>query len=163
LPISTVSSSINSVATVLTTDLWKRLGWRGLADDGGLRLARWLTALIGILATLSALALAELNLKSLWDSYNSLVGLAASGLAGLFALGIFSKRANGPGALIGAAASALVLSLVQSRSELHFFLYAGIGILSCVGVGWLASHLFPAPTQDLEQLSLHQSSPKETP
>ena len=137
---STVSSSLNSVSTVLTVDVWQRLGWTTEAKS--LRLAKTLTIIVGVFATVAALVLAELNLKSLWDAYNSLVGLAGSGLAGLFALGIFSKRAHGMGALIGALTSALVLYFVQ-QTNLHFFLYAAVGIVTCVSVGWIASILLP--------------------
>lgn len=156
---STVSSSLNSVSAVLTTDFWKRLGWPGIGADGGLRLARILTAVIGIFATCAALVLAEMGLKSLWDAWSSLIGLAASGLAGLFALGIFSTRANSAGAIIGAIASAFALFFVQRFTDIHFFLYAAIGILTCVSVGWIASLLIPTPTRDLNNLTIHTKRP----
>lgn len=149
---STVSSSLNSVSTVLTVDVWQRLGWTTEAKS--LRLAKTLTIVIGVFATVAALILAELNLKSLWDAYNSLVGLAGSGLAGLFTLGIFSRRAHGTGALIGALTSAVVLYFVQ-QTNLHFFLYAAVGILTCVSVGWLASVLLPAPSRSIDGLTRH--------
>ncbi|MEX2112266.1 MAG: sodium/solute symporter [Pirellulales bacterium] len=150
---STVSSSLNSVTTALVTDFYDRLG--GRADERArLRLARLLTVLVGAFATLAALGLAELQQRSLWDAYNSLVGLAASGLAGLFALGIFTRRANGPGAMVGAIASAVVLYFVERHADIHFFLYAGIGIVTCVVVGWLASQVLPAATRPLAGLTL---------
>ena len=139
---STVSSSLNSVAAVLTTDFWQRLSQRTRTEKQTLRMARILTAVVGIFATCAALVLAELDLKNLWDAFNTLIGLAASGLAGLFALGIFSRRANAPGALIGAVSSILVLYLIQRHTDIHFFLYAAIGILTCTSVGYLASFLF---------------------
>jgi SSS family solute:Na+ symporter len=139
---STVSSSLNSVSAVLTTDFWQRLSRTERTERQILRMARILTAVVGIFATGAALFLAELNLQNLWDAFNTFIGLAASGLAGLFALGIFSRRANAPGALIGAASSLLVLYLVQRHTDIHFFLYAAIGILTCTSVGYLASFLF---------------------
>ena len=139
---STVSSSLNSSVAVLMTDFYRRLGGRA-EGARGLRLARGLTAAIGVLATLAALVLAEADARSLWDVYNGLVGLTASGLAGLFALGIFTRRANGAGALVGAVASAVVLYLVQQHTRLHFFLYAGVGTTTCFVVGWLASLACP--------------------
>ncbi|AWI08354.1 sodium:solute symporter family transporter [Ereboglobus luteus] len=140
---STVSGSLNSVVTAGMTDFYTRLGGKA-TGAAGLRLARVLTAIVGVFATVTALVLAELNLTSLWDAYNSILGLTASGLAGLFALGIFSKRASGTGAAIGVVCSALVLFLVQRLTNLHFFLYAATGILTCVIVGYLASLIFPS-------------------
>ena len=139
---STVSSSLNSVAAVLTTDFWQRLSSETRTEKQTLRIARILTAVVGVFATCAALVLAEMDLKNLWDASNTFIGLAASGLAGLFALGIFSRRANAPGALIGAASSIAVLYLVQRYTDIHFFLYAAIGILTCIIVGFAASLLF---------------------
>lgn len=140
---STVSGSLNSVVTALMTDFYGRFGGKakGAAE---LRIARILTTLLGAFATVCALVLAKLNLASLWDAYSGLVGLAASGLAGLFALGIFTKRASGVAALIGAVASIAVLYYVQRHTEVHFFLYAGVGMLTCFVVGLLASIAFPS-------------------
>lgn len=152
---STVSGSLNSVTTVVMTDFCRRFGF--LTDEvRGLRAARAITAGVGLFATLAALVLAKLGLQSLWDAYNGLIGLAGSGLAGLFALGIFTRRANGTGALIGALSSAAVLYLAQHYTDLHFFLYAGIGIVTCFLVGWLASLIFPTrQTRDLQKLTIY--------
>jgi Na+/proline symporter len=157
---STVSGSLNSVVTALMTDFYDRLGWRRrevpeVSERQRLRLARWLTAAIGLLATATALVLAESGLHSLWDTYNGLVGLAASGLAGLFALGIFTRRATGAGALIGALSSAATLYLVQLYTQLHFFLYALIGVTTCVVIGWLASCLFPQRQRSIAGLTMY--------
>lgn len=150
---STVSGSLNSVVTAMMTDFYRRFR-PGISEPGALRLARWLTAGVGGFATVAALALAEWNLRSLWDAYNSLVGLAGSGLAALFALGIFTRRAHGSGAIAGVASSAVALYLVQRHTDIHFFLYAAIGFLTCFGVGWLTSLVLPGRPRPLSGLVL---------
>jgi solute:Na+ symporter, SSS family len=157
---STVSSSLNSVVTAMMTDFYGRFGGR-VADARGLRIARWLTVINGIFATLAALALAELNKASLWDTYFNLVGLAGSGLAGLFALGIFTRRANGVSALAGALASAAVLYWVQQHTQIHFFLYAGIGIATCFVVGWLVGVCVPVAGKSLVGLTIYDGNPQQ--
>jgi len=158
---STVSGSLNSVVTAVMTDFFGRLGRRGAsAQSSGderrlLRLARWWTAIIGLFATVAALALAKLNLVSLWDAYFNLVGLTGSGLAALFALGIFTRRTTAAGALVGAAASAGVLYYVQQSTGLHFFLYSLIGFWTCFLVGWAASWVLPRPQQALAGLTIY--------
>ena len=83
------------------------------------------------------------------------MGLFGGGLAGLFALGIFFKSANGRGALIGAVSSVVILYWVQQHSDLHFFLYGGVGVLSCVGVGVVASLFVKDPARkDLTGLTI---------
>jgi solute:Na+ symporter, SSS family len=155
---STVSSSLNSVTTALMTDFYGRFGGQ-INNARGLRLARWITAAIGVFATGAALVLARLDVESLWDAYLSLVGLAGSGLAGLFALGIFTRTAHGAGAMVGALASAGVLYWVERHTDLHFLLHAAVGFLVCVAVGWFASRLIPAPSRSLPGLTIYDQSP----
>lgn len=151
---SSVDSSLNSVATVVVTDFYRRLR-SGLDDRHCLTVAKILTVVFGAVATLFALLLAVSDVRSLWDRFSELIGLLGGGLAGLFILGIFTRRANAPGALIGLAASALVQYLVKAHTGLIFFLYASTGLLSCVVVGYLASLLFPVHRKALPGLTLH--------
>ncbi|MCP5116639.1 MAG: sodium:solute symporter, partial [bacterium] len=139
---STLDSSLNSVSTAVVTDFFRRFR-QDVSDAVCFRLARWLTGVLGVAATSSAILLATFNIGSLWDAFQMVMGLFGGALAGLFALGIFTRRATGAGALVGALTSAGVLYLVQSRTEVHFFLYAVVGVLTCVLVGYCASLLLP--------------------
>lgn len=156
---STLDSSLNSVSTALVTDWYAR--FRDVSDRKKLRLARLLTTFFGALATVVSLALATFNVGSLWDTFQAVMGLFGGALAGLFALGIFSKRANGPGALIGAVASVLVLAWVQRNTPVHFFLYGLVGVGTCFVVGYFASWAFPAPAENqLRELTFARSRSK---
>ena len=150
---STVDSSLNSVATVIVTDFFRRFK-RSVSDHACLKLARWLTGMLGVLATVSAVLMATYEIQSLWDLFQTLIGLLGGIMAGLFVLGIFTRRANAPGALIGAISAAAVLYLIQSYTAVHFFLYAAVGIVTCSIVGYLASLGFPAETRSLEGLTV---------
>jgi len=150
---STLDSSLNSVATAVVTDFFRRFRPRA-ADSLCLRLARWLTALLGVLATATAALLAAADVGSLWDVFQEVMSLFGGALAGLFALGIFSRRATGPGALVGAAASVVTLYLVKSYTPVHFFLYALVGVLTCIIVGYAASLLLPARAKNLAGLTI---------
>ena len=151
---SSLDSSINSMSTVFTHDFYRR--FRPQAPDKScLRLAKTLTALLGVAGTATALLMAGYNIKSLWDIFLRIVGLLGGGLAGVFALGIFTRRANGAGALIGLIASAAVLGWIQGNTKLHFFLFGGIGMVSCVVIGWLASLCFGGNKKPLNGLTIH--------
>jgi SSS family transporter len=151
---STVSGSLNSVATAVMTDFYERFGGRA-EGRFGLRLARILTAVIGVFATLVALLLASLNLASLWDGYLAMISLLCSGLAGLFALGIFTRSTTGAGAMVGALSSAGLLYLAHRYTTIHFFMYATIGVLSCFVIGWLASQVLPKRRESLAGLTIY--------
>ena len=156
---SSVDSSMNSVAMAIVTDFYRRFT-PGSTEQGRLRLARWLTVALGILATTIGLLMATFEIKSLFDLFLELLGLFGGSLAGLFALGIFTRRAHGTGALIGAATSVLVLYLVSAFTPVHFFLYAGIGILTCFAVGYLASVLVPLDQPQLHGLTIYTINAK---
>ncbi len=137
---SSLDSSMHSTATVWVTDFHARFRPNS-SDRTRLRLARVLTIALGAFGTLSALALAQADVHSLWDLFQGLVGLFAGGLAGLFVLGLFTRRANGAGVLVGAVASAGLLYLLQPY--IHFFLYPVVGVIGCVLVGYAASLVLP--------------------
>ena len=138
---STLDSSMNSVSAALVTDFYVR--FRPMASDRRrLLLARLLTGVLGVVATATSIALATFDVGSLWDAFQGMMGLLGGGLAGLFALGIFFRNANGRGAITGAIASVVILYWVQQHTDLHFFLYGAVGILSCVTIGVLASYGF---------------------
>lgn len=141
---STLDSSLNSVSAALVTDFYVR--FRPSAPDSRrLALARMLTAGLGALATATSIALATFDVGSLWDTFQGMMGLLGGGLAGLFALGIFFRSANGAGAMTGAVASVFILFWVQQHTDLHFFLYGAVGILSCVLIA-LATSPFYRPS-----------------
>jgi len=141
---SSLDSSMNSMATVFVTDFYHRFR-PGSTDCARLNLARVMTVLLGAFGTGCALLMATYPIKSLWDVFLALLGLLGGGLAGVFALGIFTRRANSAGAIIGVVCSTAILYCVQRFTDVHFFLYGGIGITVCFSVGYIASLLIPSP------------------
>ncbi len=140
---STLDSSLNSVSAALVTDFFVRFRPRS-SDRTRLALARVLTAGLGALATATSITLATFDIGSLWDTFQGMMGLLGGGLAGLFALGIFFRSANGAGAMTGAISSVLILYWVQQHTDLHFFLYGAVGVLSCVVIGLASSQALRA-------------------
>jgi len=138
---SSVDSSIHSSTTVLMRDFLHRK----VSSKTELRkvaLARWITGGLGLLGTVIAIIMTFYDIASVWDIVLEFAGLFTGAMTGVFILGIFSVRANGKGAIIGALTSAVILLLVKNNTSLHFFLYSGIGIISCVIIGYMASFFF---------------------
>ncbi len=138
---SSLDSSLNSMSAVVVTDFFKRLG-KTRSEKYELKAARIFTLIFGILGTATAILLATLNIQSLLDAFREILGLFGGSLGGLFALGIFTKKANGPGALTGAFVSAILLWLVKAHTQMHFFLYAAVGMVSCFIIGYFMSYFF---------------------
>ncbi|MDO5581198.1 MAG: sodium:solute symporter [Planctomycetia bacterium] len=137
---SSLSASMNSIATAYTVDFHDRLHFRyGLSSMAA---ARMITLLSGIIGIGLALAMAIWNVQSLWDEYNRIVGLIISGLGGLFFLGAATRRANGPGAICGIIACIIVQFVLGYYQTVHLLFFSTTGFVSCVVIGWLASFLF---------------------
>lgn len=151
---STLSSSMNSVATAYVTDFHRRFR-PGRDEAHYLRLARGVTVLVGTVGTASALVMAGTDIRSLYTMMLEVIGLLGGTLSGLFVLGIFSRRGNGRGAVVGALLSAAVVFTIRAVHPLNVFAYAPIGLLSCFVFGWLASLLLPVPARSLEGLTFY--------
>lgn len=139
---SSLDSAMHSTATIWVTDFYARFFPRA-TDASRLLLARILVVALGVFGTGSALWMAASDVKSIWDVFQTLVGFFGGGLTGLFVLGLFTRRAHGIGAIIGAVSSAAAVVAVAQYSRLNFFYYAAVGCLCCVGVGYLASLFIP--------------------
>ena len=135
---SSVSSSINSAATSYCEDIHFRF-WN---PSKKLKLARIATLLIGILGTSAALFMAEFEIKSLWDVFQKVLGLIIGSMSGLFILGVFFKKANSIGALIGFTGSLIVQIFISNYTSIHLLLYTATGMIMCILIGILASLIF---------------------
>jgi len=150
---SSLDSSMNSMSTAVVTDFYRRFRSR-LTETHCLRVARGLTAIFGIVGTVFALMMASTDIKSIWDQFIMILGLLGGGLGGLFVLGIFTRRANGNGAIMGLLASGVVQYIVKTHTELHSFMFASTGMVSCVVIGYLASFLSQRADRSLDDLTL---------
>lgn len=139
---STISSSMNSISTVITTDFYRQFRPRS-SDKQRFNFARLATLGLGVAGIAIAIGLVYLRNPSIWDQYLKLTGMFGGCLAGLFVAGIFFPRITSGGVLAGFLLSAGLLYLVQAAGWVHFFLYPGVGVLGCVGFGLLLSPVFP--------------------
>ncbi|MDR1789465.1 MAG: sodium:solute symporter [Opitutaceae bacterium] len=151
---STMSASINSMSTVVTVDIVHRL--RGKRSDAAdLRLARLLTGLFGLAGMGAAYWIALANLQSMFDTFIKVVALTASPLAGVFILGIFTRRTTSAGMVVGILAGVAAAAAAWLKSDISFWLYAACGMLPTVIVGYLASFLTKRDSRDLSGLTFH--------
>jgi len=153
---STIDSSLNSISTALVTDFYERFR-KTARDRSCLVLARWLTVLFGGVGTGTALWMAanQEHLRSLRDAYLAILGLLMGSLAGLFALRIFTRRANGIGSMFGAIGGAVTLFYVQRHTDVCFYLYAAIGVTACFVIGYVISLLLPLGAVNVDGLTIH--------
>jgi len=156
---SSLDSSMNSVATAVTTDFYRRFN-PDAPDRTCLKLARYVTVILGALGTGAALLLAEFqSTQNLWFTFTKIMGLIGGSLAGIFLLAIFTKRAKGFPTLVGAAVGAGVQCYVALTTPVHFFLYAAIGMGVTFVVGYVVSLFVPDDGRSLDGLTIHTLNP----
>lgn len=90
---STISSGMNSSATVFTMDIHKRYFAPNMSDKRKLRILHLSTIVMGVLGLGAGIAM--IGVKSLLDVWWDLSGIFAGGMLGLFLLGLISRRTKG--------------------------------------------------------------------
>jgi SSS family solute:Na+ symporter len=154
---STVSTSMNSIATTVVTDFMRPFNMFG-TERGYLNAARVMTVTMGVIGTLAGLLFISPEIRSLMEEYFKVIGMFMGALGGLFVLGMTSRRANGWGALLGVFAGVSVMVTVWLMEWADGYIFATIGILTSVVVGYMASLVLPSDKQDLTGLTLHTIS-----
>ncbi|MDF1813309.1 MAG: sodium/solute symporter [Verrucomicrobiales bacterium] len=150
---STISSSLNSVATAFVTDFYSRCLRQDTSDSHRLLVARKVVVILGTVGILLAATIAVTGIKSAFDAFNTFIGMALGPVGGMFFLGVFIKRATGSAALIGALVGFLTVLLVHYLRNLGVYdlwpiLNGTISFLTTVIVGMaIGSAAAPAPSK----------------
>ncbi len=151
---STVSTSMNSIATTIVTDFMRPFD-ACRSEKAYLNAARLLTFTMGVIGTLAGLLFISPEIRSLMEEYFKVIGMFMGALGGLFVLGVTTQRANGWGAMTGILAGVAVMITVWLMKWADGYLFATIGILTCLVVGYLASLLLPSDDQDINGLTIY--------
>jgi SSS family transporter len=150
---ATVAGAMNSVATIFTVDFYER--WFPKSEDkANLRMMRLSTIGTGVAATVIALWLTTLNIKSIMVTWNIVSSLLGGGIVGIFALGMFSTRANSGGAICGAILSILLGLYIKFFTGIHWAFLLPILIFSAMIIGYVGSFFFKREQVDLKGLTI---------
>jgi len=124
---STISSEINSLATVTVIDLYQRHFRRRASEAHYLKVAKAATVFWGLYAMVTA----ELgkNLGALIEAVNILGSLFYGGLLGVFVLAFFVKRVGGTAAFVGVLAGEAAIFATARFTNISFLWYNVIGCL----------------------------------
>ncbi|OCX53039.1 sodium:solute symporter [Mucilaginibacter sp. PPCGB 2223] len=152
---STISSGMNSSATVFTVDIYKRYIKPGINERQTLNTLHIATVIFGLLGMGTGIAM--IGVKSILDIWWALSGIFAAGMLGLFLLGIISKQTQNQEALIASIIGLLVIlwmtfpGLIPEeykflRNTLHTNMIIVVGTLAIFLVGILLTKLKAAPT-----------------
>jgi solute:Na+ symporter, SSS family len=146
---SSFSGGLNAMVTAYTVDWHERLG-KGSSDDcQALRLAKWLTYILGGAITLTGIWIYLIGIQSIIDSSNKYLGFFGGALLGIFLLGALTRRAKAlPTVLGGLLGVSVVLALdavraVYHQTYVHEYLYSGMSCLLTMLFGYFGSFFGP--------------------
>ncbi len=114
---STLSSSLNSSATVYTIDFYKRVLKTEAGDHAQLNMVRLATGIIGTLATLASLLM--INAKTALDIWWQMSAIFGGGMLGLFLSAVLMPRLRSGQALV-ATMVGLIFVAWATGSKLWF-------------------------------------------
>lgn len=145
---STLSTSLNSSATLLLTDWYQRFLQPECTPRQSMRVLHGASLVWGLLGT--GVALAMIGIKAALDVWWMLSGIFAGGMLGLFLLGLISRRAGNPAAVTGVTAGVgAILWMTLSpgsaiwpegwQNPMHSFLTVVIGTIVVLLVGLLVA------------------------
>ena len=136
---STLSTGLNSVATSWVLDIQDSFN-RQISAEKQTRIAKLVSLGVGIIAIIVSMILANGEIKSAYEWFNSFMGLVLGVLAGIFVLGVITKKATSIGAYAGFFTSAIiVINLKYNHPEVTSWSYAIISIgVSCI-IGYIIS------------------------
>lgn len=154
---SSLDSAMNSMSTVIITDFYKRFKPK-IPESKLFSTAKYLVGILGVLGTASAILMAGLEIKSLFDQLLLFMGLTGGGLAGVFLLGMLTDRASSYGVLIGFISSCIIQYYISFHTNLSFLLYATTGLVSCYVVGYVASLIFPEKGSGNKKMNIYHIS-----
>ncbi|MEP3480716.1 MAG: sodium:solute symporter [Fuerstiella sp.] len=176
---STVSTSLNSSATLVFSDFHQRLYRQESSDRQQVRILRSATVAWGLMGTLTALALVSLT-ESALDTWWTLSSVLGAGIVGLFLMGLLIPKLNSKAAAGIMAFGMLVIawmtlsiastwpsSWAAFRSPFHKFLIIVVGPLIMICAGWIVSVIVPrntVPQNTVSQNTAPQNTkPKRNP
>jgi SSS family solute:Na+ symporter len=143
---STVATGITSSSTIVLTDYYSHLRPKA-SDREKLRVLKVASLVIGILGTLVALAL--VNVDSILDAWWKLSSIFSGGMLGLFLLGYMSRNVRNIDAAIGVICGVIIIGWISAaawlglpESGLHEYLAIVLGTIVIFLVGFLSAKLF---------------------
>lgn len=157
---STISSSLNSISACLSVDIKHRFFGKG-EEKSEVAFARWMIILAGLFGFGMSLYLIAADSNDLWDLFLLVTGLVGVPLAGVFAVGIFTKRTNTFGVIVG-----LILGIIIA------YIFNGVGggnspffvsIISFVVAfifSYIVSIIVPGEKKDIKGLTIYDIKEK---
>ncbi len=151
---STISSSLNSISACLSVDIKHRFFGKGKEKDE-VTFAKWMIILSGLFGFGMSIYLIASDYNDLWDLFLLITGLVGVPLAGVFAVGIFTKRTNTLGVICGLALGIIFAYIFNGIGGGNSpFFVSIISFLVAFIFSYLISIVIPGKKKDIVGLTI---------
>lgn len=155
---STVSTSVNSTATIVLSDYYKRYVNPDTDEKTSMNVLHVASVIFGILGVIISLIL--VGVESVLDAWWSLASIFSGGMLGLFLLAFLSQKVRNIDAAIGVIVGVVVITwmslsplfftegnLLKFKSPLHSNLTIVFGTMLIFLIGFMVQKLFASRKQ----------------
>lgn len=149
---STVSSSLNSVAICIASDIAKPF-YKIMDDKLELKIGKYSSWIVGLLSSILAFRFLKVGQGDIFLYFQSITGLLGGPIAGLFLVGIFIEKATSKDAWVGFLISITLAFYIgnpmgimevfpgYSKPQIFEFLVSLVIIGSCIISSWISSEI----------------------
>lgn len=139
---STIASSLNAISACAITDFKQRFFNEKMKKVSDVTLARIIILIAGLLGLAVSIYLLVGNQSQTWNLFLTFTGLFGVPIAGIFAAGIFTERANTAGAIIGLIVSSCLTYYVQIKG-MSPFAVSCVSFISSFVIAWFVGLFTP--------------------
>lgn len=149
---STISTSINSAATIVLTDFVQRFAKKPMTERKNMSVLYIASFLVGGLGILMGLAM--MHIDGVLDAWWKLASIFSGGMLGLFLLALACQKPNRTASILGVVVGLLVIAWMSLspfinegqpfyafRSQLHTYLTIVLGTTAIFVVGFVLTKL----------------------
>ncbi len=137
---SSLDSSLNSMATVTTIDFYEKFFKKDGTEKHYLVASRWFTLVWAVAMVVPAIMFTESS-GSVIEILSKVGSFFVGAKLAMFGLGFYSKHTSERGLLIGVAAGFLSLWYVEYNMNIAWPWYCALGGIVSAGVAWISSVL----------------------
>ena len=143
---SNLSSSLNALASTTVVDFYRPFLRKTAGAGAQLRVSRWITVFWGV--ALAVLAVLSRRVPSVLEAGLTIASITYGSMLGVFLLGVWTRRANQKGSILGMAFGLVSMLSIWAFSQIAFTWYVLIGTAITFVTGYGSSFLFRRPPAD---------------
>ncbi len=137
---SSLDSSLNSMATVTTLDFYEKFFNKNASQEHYLVASRWFTVAWAVIIIVPAIVFTRSD-GSVLEVLSKVGSFFVGAKLAMFGLGFFSKHTSERGLIIGVVAGFLFLAYIEYFQDIAWPWYCPLGGIVSIAVAWTASVL----------------------